>query len=114
LGRRPGCVDGFRRKTESGNVLIVLLGAVFVLAILGSAVFEIGDAARERALKLEDRDRAMGGIEFGMEAVRQTVAREFESQAWVDVAGLGGKAQLLTTQFAFDKAEKAYKAAINS
>jgi hypothetical protein len=51
-----------------------------VLALLGGAALEIGDAARERALKLQDRDRAVGGIEFGLEALRQTVAQEFESQ----------------------------------
>ena len=69
-----------RKKTESGNVLILLLGAVLVLAILGSAVFELTDAARVRSLTLEDRDRAMGAIEFGMETLRQTVAQEFENQ----------------------------------
>jgi hypothetical protein len=62
-----------------------------VLALLGGAALEIGDAARERALKLQDRDRAVGGIEFGLEALRHTVAQEFESQGWIDVAGLGGK-----------------------
>jgi hypothetical protein len=79
-----------RKNTESGNVLILLLGAVFALAILGTAVFELTDAARDRSLKLADRDRAVSGIEFGMVALRQTVAQEFESQGWVDVANLGG------------------------
>jgi hypothetical protein len=98
MGTRSECVNfGWRRSKSprydrgtDGNVLIGLLGAVLVLALLGGAVFKIGDAARERALKLKDRDRAMGGIELGMETLRQTVAREFASQAWVDVAGLGG------------------------
>jgi hypothetical protein len=98
MGTRSECVNfGWRRSKSprydrgtDGNVLIGLLGGVLVLALFGGAVFEIGDAVRERALKLEDRDRAMGGIELGMETLRQTVAREFESQAWVDVAALGG------------------------
>lgn len=70
-------------------MLIILLGMVFVLAIMGGAVFEIGNAGRQRALKTRERDRGIGGIEFGLEGVRQTVAREFEDQAWLDVAGLG-------------------------
>jgi hypothetical protein len=72
-----------------GNVLIILLGVVFVLAIIGGAVFEIANAARDRALKLRERDRGVGGVEFGLEEVRQTIAHEFEAQAWLDVAGLG-------------------------
>jgi hypothetical protein len=68
---------------------VLLLGAVVVLGLIGGALLEIGNSARERALKLEDRDRAVGGIEFGLETLRHTVAQELESQAWVDVGGLG-------------------------
>jgi hypothetical protein len=68
---------------------VLLLGAVVVLGFIGGALLEIGDAARERSLKLEDRDRAVGRIEFGLETLRHIVAQELESQAWVDVAGLG-------------------------
>jgi hypothetical protein len=97
MGTRSGCVDLDRRRLKArvahrgveGHVLIILLGVVFVLAILGGAVFEIGNAARDRALKLRERDRGVGGIEFGLEEVRQTVAHEFEAQAWLDVPGLG-------------------------
>jgi hypothetical protein len=93
---RSGCVESGRRQPKApvyekrveGNVLIILLGAVFVLAIMGSAVFEIGNAARERALKIRERDRAVAGIEFGLEGMRHTVAHELEDQAWLDVAGL--------------------------
>ena len=49
-----------------------------------------GNAARERALKTRERDRGVGGIEFGLEGLRQTVAHEFEDQARLDVAGLDG------------------------
>ena len=97
MGTRSGCVDLDRRRLKApvahrgveGHVLIILLGVVFVLAILGGAVLEIGNTARDRALKLRERDRGVGGIEFGLEEVRQTVAHEFEAQAWLDVAGLG-------------------------
>jgi hypothetical protein len=97
MGTRSGCVDLDRRWLKApvarsgveGNVLIILLGVVFVLAIMGGAVLELGNAARERALKTRERDRGVGGIEFGLEGVRQKVAHEFEDQAWLDVAGLG-------------------------
>jgi hypothetical protein len=97
MGTRSECVDLDRRQLKppvasrpvEGNVLIILLGVVFVLAILGGAVFEIGDAARERALKTRERDRGVGEIEFGLEGLRQTVAHELADQAWLDVAGLG-------------------------
>jgi hypothetical protein len=93
---RSGCVDLDRRRWKAlpasrgvqGNVLIILLGAVFVLATIGGAVLGIGNAARERALKGRERDCGVGGIEFGLEGLRQTVARELEDQARVDVAGL--------------------------
>ncbi|MBV8418054.1 MAG: hypothetical protein JO251_22890, partial [Verrucomicrobia bacterium] len=93
---RSGCVESGRQQPKApvyerrveGNVLIILLGAVFVLAIIGAAVFEIGNAARDRALKTRERDRAVAGIEFDLEGMRQTVAHELEDQAWLDVAGL--------------------------
>jgi hypothetical protein len=84
--RRPKAPD-YQRRVE-GNVLIILLGVVFLLAIMGDAVFEIGNAARERALKIRKRDRAVAGIEFGLEGMRQTIAQELQDQAWLDVAGL--------------------------
>jgi hypothetical protein len=96
MGTRSGCVDLDRRRKApvvrrgvEGNVLVILLGVVFVLAILGGAVLEIGNVARDRALKLRERGRGVGGIEFGLEKLRQTVAHEFEAQSWLDVAGLG-------------------------
>jgi hypothetical protein len=93
---RSGCVDLDQRRLKApvvrrgieGNVLIILLGVVFVLAIMGGAILEIGNAARERALKIRERNRGVGGIEFGLEGLRQTVAHELEDQAWLDVAGL--------------------------
>jgi hypothetical protein len=86
---RSECAKTVARHSEEGNVLVLLLGAVVVLGLIGGTLLEIGNGARERALKLEDRDRAVGGIEFGLETLRHTVALELESQAWVDVGGLG-------------------------
>jgi hypothetical protein len=71
-----------------GNVLIILLGVVFVLAILGGAVFETGNAARDRALKLQYWDRAVASTEFSLEAIRQSGATQFQQQAWLDVGSL--------------------------
>jgi hypothetical protein len=86
---RSECAKTVPRHIEEGNVLVLLLGAVVVLGLIGGTLLEIGNAARERSLKLEDRDRAVSGIEFGLETLRHTVAQEFESQAWVNVGGLG-------------------------
>ena len=93
---RSGCVElawrrpkapVYERRVE-GNALIILLGVVFVFAIMGGAVFQIGNAARERALKTQFRDRAMAAIEFDLEAIRRSAAHQFQRQAWLDVASL--------------------------
>jgi hypothetical protein len=55
---RSECAKTVARHSEEGNVLVLLLGAVVVLGLIGGALLEIGNGARERALKLEDRDRA--------------------------------------------------------
>ena len=87
-----GCVDYWRplksRGRTDGNVLIILLGAVFVMAVVGGALFEIADAGRERALKTAYRDRAVAGVEFALERIRQSIVEQFQRQACCDVASL--------------------------
>jgi hypothetical protein len=78
-----------RRRTQKGSVLAVLLGAIVILAIIGAALFEIGDAGRNRSLTTEYRDRAVAGIEFNLEGIRQSVANQLAQQAWLDVSSLG-------------------------
>jgi hypothetical protein len=92
MGNLSGCVErrncsNLRRRSQ-GNVLAVLLGAVVVLGLIGGALFEIADAGRQHALQTEYRDRALAGIEFDLEAIRQSVAQQFQEQAWLDVASL--------------------------
>ena len=58
-----------RRRAE-GNVLAVLLGAVVIFALIGGSLFEIGNAARQRSLQTQYRDRAVASTEFSVEAIR--------------------------------------------
>ncbi|MBV9643184.1 MAG: hypothetical protein JO334_06395 [Verrucomicrobia bacterium] len=89
-----GCVDCNHRPAKAsrcvdGNVLAVLLAAVVVLGLIGGALFEIANAGRERALKIQYRDRAVAGTEFRLEAIRQSAVQQFRQQARFDVANLG-------------------------
>jgi hypothetical protein len=86
-----GCADFERRRTrerEKGNTLAILLGAVVILGLIGGALFEIANGSRQRALQTQYRDRAVGGAEFDLEAIRLLVSQQFQEQAWVDVASL--------------------------
>ena len=87
------CVDCKRRTSKAvrqvqGNVLVVLLCAVVVFGLIGGALFEIANAGRERALKIQYRDRAVAGTEFDLEAVRQATLQQLQQQAWLDVGSL--------------------------
>ena len=83
-----GCVDRKRRRQVQGNVLVILLGAVVVLGLIGGALFEIANAGRERALKIQYRDRAVASTEFSVEAIRQSAIQQLQQQAWLDVGSL--------------------------
>ena len=95
MGNLFECVDlnqlrpKARSQTQKGSVLAILLGAIVILAIIGAALFEIGNAGRNRSLTTEYRDRAVAGIEFNLEEIRQSVANQFAQQAWLDVSSLG-------------------------
>jgi hypothetical protein len=78
-----------RSQTHNGSALAILLGAIAILAIIGAALFEIGNAGRNLSLTTEYRDRAVAGIEFNLEGIRQSVANQFAQQAWLDVSSLG-------------------------
>jgi hypothetical protein len=89
------CVDlsqvrpNARSRTRNGSALAILLGTIVILAIIGAALFEIGNAGRDRSLTTEYRDRAVADIEFNLEGLRQSVASQFAQQAWLDVSRLG-------------------------
>ena len=88
-----GCVDYQRRTSKpvrqvQGNVLVILLCAVAVLGLIGGALFEIANAGRERALKIQYRDRAVANTEFSVEAIRQSTIQQLQQQAWLDVGSL--------------------------
>src|SRR5271157_1766246 len=88
-----GCVDYQRRISKpvrqvQGNVLAILLCAVAVLGLIGGALFEIANAGRERALKIQYRDRAVANTEFSVEAIRQSAIQQLQQQAWLDVGSL--------------------------
>lgn len=93
MGTLSGCVDlnprcfGASRGVQ-GNVLAILLGAVVVLGLIGGAVFEIANAGRQTALQTQYRDRAVAGVEFSLETIRQSAAMQFQQQAWLDVGSL--------------------------
>ena len=59
-----------------------------ILGLIGGALFEIANGGRQRALQTQYRDRAVGGVEFDLEAIRLLVTQQFQEQAWVDVASL--------------------------
>ncbi|MBV8375435.1 MAG: hypothetical protein JO279_00370, partial [Verrucomicrobia bacterium] len=89
-----GCVDLHRARSKAGryvdgSVLAVLLAAVVVLGLIGGALFELANAGRERALKTQYRDRALAGIEFSLEAIRQSAVQQFQQQGWLDLTSLG-------------------------
>jgi hypothetical protein len=65
---------GYRR--QRGNVLALLLGAIVILGVIGSAVFEIANGGRHRALQSQYRDRAMGEVEFDLETIRLSVTKQ--------------------------------------
>ncbi|MBV8224116.1 MAG: hypothetical protein JO232_02875 [Verrucomicrobia bacterium] len=67
---------------------MILLGAVVVLGLIGGALFEIANAGRERALKIQYRDRAVASTEFSVEAIRQSAIQQLQQQAWLDVGSL--------------------------
>jgi hypothetical protein len=75
-------------RHAEGNVLAVLLGAVVVLGLIGGSLFEIANAGRERALKIQYRDRALANTEFSLETIRQSAATQLQQQAWLDVGSL--------------------------
>ncbi len=76
------------RRREEGNVLAVLLGAVVIFALIGGSLFEIGNAARQRSLQTQYRDRAVASTEFSVEAIRRAAIQQLQQQAWLDVASL--------------------------
>ena len=76
------------RRREEGNVLAVLLGAIVVFALIGGSLFEIGNAARQRSLQTQYRDRAVVSTEFSVEAIRRAAIQQLQQQAWLDVASL--------------------------
>jgi len=69
-------------------VLVILLATVGIFGVIAAAVFEGANAARDRALKNQYRDRATAGVEFGLEAIRQSIADQFRQQAYVDATSL--------------------------
>src|ERR1700730_11246626 len=86
-----GCTDFRLRRTrghDDGNTLAILLGAVVIFGLIGGALFEIANGGRQRALQPQYRDRAVGGVEFDLQAIRLSVTQQFQEQAWVDVASL--------------------------
>lgn len=78
-----------RSHTRKGSAVAILLGTIVILAIIGAALFEIGNAGRNRSLTTEYRDRAVADIEFNLEGLRQSVASQFAQEAWLDVSRLG-------------------------
>src|ERR1700693_2183531 len=85
---RSGCADFKLRRHEEGNTLAILLGAVLIFGLIGGALFEIANGGRQRALQTQYRDRAVAGVEFDLESIRLSAARQLEEQAWLDVASL--------------------------
>jgi hypothetical protein len=91
---RSGCAKLCRfrtvacRRRAAGNVLVILLATVGIFGVIAAAVFEGANAARDRALKNQYRDRATAGVEFGLEAIRQSIADQFRQQAYVDATSL--------------------------
>jgi hypothetical protein len=91
---RSGCVKLCRSRTvagrrrAAGNVLVILLATVGIFGVIATAVFEVANAARDRALKNQYRGRATAGVEFGLEAIRQSIADQFRQQAYVDATSL--------------------------
>jgi hypothetical protein len=73
---------------EEGNTLAILLGAVVVLGLIGGGLFQIANGSRQRALQSQYRERAVGGVEFNLQAMRLSATRQFQEQAWLDVASL--------------------------
>ena len=67
---------------------MLLLGAVVILGLMGTALFELANTARQSTLQTEYRDRAVGSVEFDLQAIRQAVTQQFAQQAWLDVGGL--------------------------
>lgn len=64
---------------------MLLLGAVVILGLIGTDLFELANTARQSALQTEYRDRAVGSVEFDLQAIRQAVTQQFAQQAWLDV-----------------------------
>jgi hypothetical protein len=93
-GQNPVCPPlshstlGRGSRREEGNVLALVLGAIVILSIVGSALFEISNAARRRALESQYRDRVVGGVEFDLQGIRQAVALQLAQQAQLNVATL--------------------------
>jgi hypothetical protein len=85
---RSGCADFKLRRHEEGNTLAILLGAVLIFGLIGGALFEIANGGRQRALQTQYRDRAVAGVESGLQTIRLSAARQLEEQAWLDVASL--------------------------
>jgi hypothetical protein len=86
---RSGCAELYRcRRRAAGNVLVILLAALGIFGAIAAAVFEIANTARNRSLKNQYRDRATAGVEFGLEAIRQSIAQQFRQQAYVDATSL--------------------------
>jgi hypothetical protein len=69
-------------------VLVILLAALGIFGAIAAAVFEIANTARNRSLKNQYRDRATAGVEFGLEAIRQSIAQQFRQQGYVDATSL--------------------------
>jgi hypothetical protein len=86
-----GCADhGTPPETrgQEGNTLAILLGAVVILGLVGSALFEIANGGRQRALQIQYRDRAVGSVESDLETIRLSATNQYQTQAWIDVSSL--------------------------
>jgi hypothetical protein len=75
-------------RRASGNTLIIVLGAILVFALIGSALFEVTDTSRLRALQGRERDRAMANVEFDLQAIRHEVSAQLEQESVLTVESL--------------------------
>jgi hypothetical protein len=86
-----GCADSTlpgNWAREEGNTLAILLGVVVILGLIGGALFQVANGGRQRALQSQYRDRAVGGVEINLQTMRLSATRQFQEQAWLDVASL--------------------------
>ena len=91
MALHSGCADftlpGTRGR-EEGNTLAILLGVIVILGLIGGALFQVANGGRQRALQSQYRDRAVGSVEINLQTMRLSATRQFQEQAWLDVASL--------------------------